>query len=508
MSKNYLCLLIGIFALVLGATPVLAKDHWITLKTKNFTVISNAEEKKTIELALKLEQFRYIFSQIYPDTPATEPVPVTVYIFKDDGAFKPFKPTYQGKRRNDIGGYFQSGTDENIIAFNSSVAALQFIFHEYTHLITSYSTIELPPWINEGLAELYSTFEIEKDQAVLGSPIAHHVHNLRNSDLPLLPLQKLINADTKSPLYNESDKATLFYAQSWAFIHYLMLGDQGAHKPQLFRYIKLLKKGTSPDQAFVEAFQTNFEKMAQELRLYTAKSLYPIVKYRLDSTLSEKNFNLQPLTEAQTELYLGNLLLHSNRVEEAEKRFQRAVALDESLSLAIEKLATVALRRENFTQAKDLFRQALTRGTINYLVHYQLAEALYQEAGKQRTLDNIAIETAQTIIDNAKAALKLKPEFAPAYHLLALAQLASGINYAEGIEAAQAATMMAPRKKEYLFTLVRLQMQQHNYIAALKTLEPLLSSDNPDLKNTALALKQMIEEKIQANKETVAPQSK
>src|SRR5205085_9448629 len=143
---------------------VMAKDKWINLQTQNFNVIGNVEEKKMRELALKLEQFRFTFSQIYPGTPSAEPVPVTVIFFKDDNSFNPFKPVYKGKRRNDVEGFFQSGEDENIIALNSSDEALRIIFHEYTHLLTSYSSIDLPPWISEGLAELYSSFEIDKNE--------------------------------------------------------------------------------------------------------------------------------------------------------------------------------------------------------------------------------------------------------------------------------------------------------------------------------------------------------
>src|SRR5436190_366025 len=97
----------SLFAFLLSPA-VMAKDKWIHLQTQNFNVIGNVEEKKMRELALKLEQFRFTFSQIYPGTPSAEPVPVTVIFFKDDNSFNPFKPVYKGKRRNDVEGFFQS----------------------------------------------------------------------------------------------------------------------------------------------------------------------------------------------------------------------------------------------------------------------------------------------------------------------------------------------------------------------------------------------------------------
>src|SRR5262247_532170 len=81
-----------------------AKDKWINLHTRNFNIVSNADEGATRQLATNLEQFRYVFSQIL-NTRAVAPVPVTVIVFKSDGAFKPFKPLYNGKPAN-VAGYF------------------------------------------------------------------------------------------------------------------------------------------------------------------------------------------------------------------------------------------------------------------------------------------------------------------------------------------------------------------------------------------------------------------
>ena len=51
---------IGFAAIVLQANTVLAKDKWINLSTKNFNIISNADEGGSRKLALKLEQFHYV----------------------------------------------------------------------------------------------------------------------------------------------------------------------------------------------------------------------------------------------------------------------------------------------------------------------------------------------------------------------------------------------------------------------------------------------------------------
>jgi len=136
-------------------TPgVLAADKWINLASKHFNVVSNAGERETRELALKLEQFRYLVSKIR-NTGTVSPVPLTVVVFKGDGSFKPFKPLYNGKPAN-VAGYFQRGEDENLIALNiaaNELRPLDTIYHEYTHLLTGYTRRRLPTWLAEGIAE-------------------------------------------------------------------------------------------------------------------------------------------------------------------------------------------------------------------------------------------------------------------------------------------------------------------------------------------------------------------
>src|SRR5437870_9627193 len=186
------CLVVALFAL-----PARGKDKWINLTTKNFNIISNADEGGTRKLALKLEQFHYVFSKIFK-LPAVRPIPTTVMVFKSDDSFKPYKPLYNGKPAN-LAGYFQPGQDENLIALDISAndqRPMSVIYHEYTHLLTSVTPREWPLWLKEGLAELYSSFDVKDNKVTLGAPIDHHVFLLRENKF--IPLQTLFNVHHES----------------------------------------------------------------------------------------------------------------------------------------------------------------------------------------------------------------------------------------------------------------------------------------------------------------------
>lgn len=495
--KNKLSVVIVGLIIFCFASTALAKDKWINLQSKNFNVVSNADEKKTKEITQKLEQFRYTLVQLYPNVPESEPVPVTVVIFRDDRSFNPFKPIYKGKVRKDISGYFQSGEDGNIIAIDSTVETLRVIFHEYVHLLLNFSTVELPPWINEGLAELYSTFEIDKNEVVLGTPLPFHVEYLQNNGLKLIPLKELIQVDFNSPAYNESDKSSFFYTQSWLFVHYLMISERGVRKPQLFKFIKLIRIGKTPEQAFTEAFGVGFEEMQDTLRGYVNNKYYPVVKYQLKAPALDKNLPIQTLSEAQTQVYLGNLLLQIGRLEDAEKSLQQAKALDTNLVETLENLGFIAMKQEKYTQAKEYFQQAIARSSKNYQIYYQYANALYL-MGK---IDNkLSGEVLKEIKNNAQSAIKLRPEFAQAYNLAALSELGLGEDYKTGLEQAKMAVLLAPRKKQFLLTQAQLQIATTDYQGAKKILQLLLKEEDIELKTKAELLLREIEEKAQ-NKE-------
>src|ERR1043165_716585 len=156
---------------------------------------------------------------------------------------------------------FNPGPDVNYITLTTEVRGEQdpftVIFHEFTHLLVNNTFSDAPVWFNEGLAEYYSTFSITDDQkVVLGKPIGSHVFLLRQNKI--LPLKTLFAVDQRSPYYNERDKQSIFYAQSWALMHYLIVGKEGRAE-KLGKFLQLMGPNMPVEQAFQQAFGVPFE---------------------------------------------------------------------------------------------------------------------------------------------------------------------------------------------------------------------------------------------------------
>jgi tetratricopeptide (TPR) repeat protein len=477
------CLVVAI-----AASPATAKDNWIGLTTKNFNIVSNANEGETRRLALKLEQFHFVFSKLF-NLPLQRAVPTTVIVFKNDGSFKPYKPLYNGKPAN-LAGYFQKGEDENLIALDISARysrPMSVIYHEYTHLLTSYTPRQWPIWLQEGMAELHSSFEVDDKEVTLGAPISNHVLYLREKTF--IPLQDLLAVQHGSPIYNERDKQGIFYAESWALCHYLMFGDKSVRRPQMVEYVKLLAQGIEGEQAFVRAFKFSPAQIEKELGKYIERNSYSIDIYTLSTTEGERDVVVRPVSEAEAQAYLGDLLARTNRLDEAEALLKEAEALDPELARPYEGLGFVAMRRNKFDEALENFKQAATRGSKNHLAHYYYAESLQRGAAGR-----ISPELARQIGEELKTSIKLMPGFAHAHYALGTLAAITGENLKEGIEEVKNALRLEPQTKWYTLTLAQLQVRTQDYEAAKKTLEPLLVADaDPALKRSAESTMKMIE---------------
>ncbi|HYO90455.1 MAG TPA: DUF1570 domain-containing protein, partial [Pyrinomonadaceae bacterium] len=287
---------------------------WIKIRSRNFLLVGNADEQEVRLVATRLEQFREVFKQLLPAGNHFDPrVPTTLIVFRDDLAYRPFEPLYQG-RPSDVAGYFLSSPYMNYITLSADSqherGAAALAFHEYVHLLVKNSFERAPLWFNEGLAEFYSAFEITNGnrKVKLGQPIKNRLLTLRRREL--LPLNTLFEVDDQSPFYHEPGKREIFYAQSWALVHYLLNGNEGLRRTQLLRYLDLLASGQKHDDAFRQSFQTDLITLENELRQYVRRGKFEEQSVTFAQPLEfDTRVQSTLMAEAEAQCYLGDLLL-------------------------------------------------------------------------------------------------------------------------------------------------------------------------------------------------------
>lgn len=475
-SLLYFAIVIYLLATFPARVPVSAKDSWTSVRSKNFLLVGNASEKEIRQVGARLEQFREAFYQLFPRANFSSPVPTTVIVFKSHNSYKPFKPN------PNIAGYFQSGPDVNYITLTTEVSGEQnpfsVIFHEYTHLLVNNASGNVPTWFNEGLAEYYSTFSITDDQkVVLGKPIGNHVYVLRQSKM--LPLRTLFQVDQHSPYYNERDKQSVFYAESWALMHYLILGNDGKRVAPMGKFIELLSANVPMEKAFQQAFETSFENMEKELRTYISHDRYPVLTGHFESKLGFDNeMQAAPITEAEALAYLGDLLLHSHRTD-SEGYLQKALALDPDLAMANASMGMLQVRQGKTDEARKSLERAVAANSQNYLTHYYYAFALSREGGSDMDMvTSFVPENVTRMREELKKAIELRPDYPESYSLLAFVNLVTGTQLDETVELLERALSNSPGRNDLVFMLAQVYLRKEDYKTCRQLLERLSANNN------------------------------
>lgn len=458
-------------------------DGWIKIRSRNFLLVGNASELEIRLVATRLEQFRAVFTRLLIASKHSESVvPTIVFVFRDDFAYRPFEPLYQG-RPSEVAGYFQASPDVNYITLSADQqharSADALASHEYVHLLVKNSFERAPLWFNEGLAEFYSTLEITggNRKVRLGKPLKNRLLTLRRREL--LPLSTLFDVNDASPFYNEPGKREIFYAQSWAFVHYLLNGHDGLRRPQLLRYLVLVGSGQEHSESFQQAFQTDAATLESEFRQYVRRGKYEEQSVTFAQPLEfSTEMQSTPLAEAEARFYLGDLLLHADRIEAAEAYLSSALKLDENLAPAHIALGRLRLRQNRHAEAIRSLERAVALDSQNYLAHYVYADALSREgAASESPLEGYyPPETLRLLRAELKKAIELAPYFIESYRLLAFTNLVVGEQLDEAGALLTKAINLAPRRKELTFLLAQVHLRQDDFQSARELLSALLQS--------------------------------
>lgn len=481
MKNKYVSLtLLFCVCLLVSANQISAKDTWINVRSKNFNLIGNASEKEIRGVATKLEQFRETFRLLFPRAKFNSAIETNVVIFKSDSSYNPFKPKRaDGKINKQIAGYFQPGEDLNYITLSTEGEkedTYGTIFHEYVHYLldTNFGKSEVPPWFNEGLAEFYQTFKIEDDQKVsLGLLQYGHLQLLQQNKL--IPLKTFFEIDNYSLHQNANHSRSIFYAQAWALIHYLIQGNKGANNTAMNNFLSLVMKNVEPEKAFQQAFQRDYAAMEKELTKYVNQSKYMGASYTFEKKLVfDTEMRSVPLSEAQANAYLGDLLYHTNEYADAEKYLQNALALDANSVMANTSYGLVKMRQRKFGEAKNFLEKALASDAKNHYVHYSYAYIVSREGMDESGYTmGYATEKADAMRRALQKAIQLKPDFTESYRLLAFVNLVNNENLDESLALLKKGLAYQPGNQEYALLEAQILLRQEKFTEAKTIAEKL-----------------------------------
>lgn len=421
----------------LASGLVTADAKWTRVDTVNFIVIGAAGEQRLRVIGVQFEGFREALTRLMSATVTRTAVPSVVVAFPDQKSFQPFKPVYQGKTV-EIGGLFMPRRDVNYILLGPDISseALRLVFHEYSHLIVNNVAPDLPVWVNEGLAEYYSTFEPGNDGKTftLGKAIAGHQDEL--SRHTWLPLKELLATTHTSPHYNENSRRGVFYAQSWLLVHMLLLG-QPDRRPAFGGYLREVTTGTPPEVAWGHHFDS--DEITNALRLYASRPSMASATYRTRDEIVRASAAAVPLPAHDLDTTFGEILNAQEKTELAAERFDRALAVQP---------ATVRAAVGKAHATGDLPKLTPSTGTPgDWFGDYMIGATLLEHA---ESIDRPSLDAARASLGRVVVA---RPDLPNAQVLFAMASDKVDADPKAAVDALTKAHVAVPARDDYAITL-------------------------------------------------------
>jgi Flp pilus assembly protein TadD len=157
---------------------------------------------------------------------------------------------------------FYQRTREGDFVFMRSLEPKNYsvVVHEYTHFIAEHAGLKLPIWLNEGLADFYSTMESREAQVIVGTAPPGREATLHGQNW--MDWHTLTEVDRESPYYRQPEKMLLFYSQSWAFVHMLALNTAYENKFQGF--LATMSGNSSAENALSATYHKTLEDLGSE----------------------------------------------------------------------------------------------------------------------------------------------------------------------------------------------------------------------------------------------------
>lgn len=475
----------ALLAILAAPNPALAKakdePKWIEVHTAHFSVITDAGEKRGREVALRMEQMRAIFGRLLLKKKLTMPVPITVISLKSDKQYGTVAPAKQSM----AGGFYVPGPDRVYIVLNLfETDPWRAVAHPLAHYFLNYNYPPAQGWFDEGLAEYFGSIQIDKQVGMGGDPeLAPEWHEdifdevRRDPNVPQ-SLTQLVSSPVWLSMVDlftmkhdgsgarEGTHNTLYYAQSWIVVHYLLNKNK---LPETGTYFDLVLNQKVPvEKAMVQAFDMSPAQMEDAVKTYFKslsglgialdQSKKPIVDpvniqqpdhFAVPFDVDDIGMAVSAVTDEEARAVIDDVMARvPEHRDQGLRDLQQLTADPKDNEAAHRALARDDLRQKRFEAAADELEKATELNPRDPWIWYYRAALKYQKAQATRT----EMQGLANMMQDLRAVAEWYPELADAYNMLGMARVeGGGINSA--LEAQRQAIALAPRNVEYQFNL-------------------------------------------------------
>jgi tetratricopeptide (TPR) repeat protein len=495
------------------------QPHWLRISSDHFLVLTDAGQKKGHEIVARFEQMRSVFGDLMGRQKLVMARPMEIIAIGNPSIYAQLAPT----TANDPAvaqGFFLWGEDRDYIVLNASVPdCWRAVEHPLAHYFLNYNYPPTQPWFDEGFAEYFASLYFTPKKTELGSDPELFIPQTdappvqiaagTNATAGLKSLTEILNSPVwlslpdllgmKNRVVNgqEGTHHTLFYAQSWMLVHYLLAKDKFS---EMGTYFALVQSQNLPvAQAVQQAFGMTPAQLDQAVKDYfhalkplaatleevkrgsPPPAAQPVTESLLPLTVEEVGDSTRqvPIPEAQALVAEMQLRIPERR-QQAVTQLENLVDDPKTETLVAHRALAFAHVQKNETN--EAFRE------LNAALHFQpnepwsrfdLALAAYHSGEKGARIQGLA-----NTMESLHIVLTEYPDFAEAYNILGWARLQGGGANA-ALEAMRFAVRLNPRDESYQLRYAEAYMAAKKWDDATSILERLKTSQDPQIAKIA-----------------------
>ena len=508
------------------------EPKWVQVHSAHFLVLTDAGDRRGREVALRMEQMRAVFGQLLLKDKLKMSVPVTVVALKSDKQYAAAVPG----RQSTAAGFYVPGADRVYIVLNLYEAdSWRAVAHSMAHYFLNYNYPPVQGWFDEGMAEYFGSIQIGGKGVDIGGdpelmPEWHEdiFDEMRRDPSVPQSLTQLLSSPVWLSMVDlftmkhdgsgarEGTHNTLYYAQSWMVVHYLIAKHR---MPEVGTYFDLaLNQKVPVDKAMVQAFDLSPAQMEEAVKDYFKslsglgialdESKKPLVDpasnpqpvhFNVPFEVDDLGLAVDSVPDTEARAVIGDVMARvPEHHDQAVHDLQQLVADPKDNEAAHRALAWDHIQRKQFDAAGDELETAAGLNSRDPWIWFYRSVLKYrraQSSGKE-------LQGLANMMQDLRAVTDWYPELADAYNMLGMARVeGGGVNSA--LEAQRQAIALSPRNLEYQFNLGQIYVAGKKWDQAREVFTRLKTGPDP---RAATAARQQLDDLATLQKYGIRPQ--
>jgi tetratricopeptide (TPR) repeat protein len=378
------------WALAALVVPLAAAAPWSVARSEHFEVWSNAPADTAREIGAGLERLRTFFIKQVGIEPRTR---VRVICFASLQEFADYRVLAGSD------GFSLTGPrGDYIVTHTVPRGNLRVPAHEYAHLLIHASGWKLPEWLAEGISEVVSSVQFGDRASFIGGDLPGRSQQLKTATW-MRPAE--LFAASRTP---EETRDALFYAQSWALAHMLIVSPEYA--PRFPAFLSMVAQSSPTPAAIEGVYGVSTEAFFREAR---NRVLRGVTGIPLPPVADAEPIRVESASAFDARVMLAGLRHAAGQTNRAEAAYRELAAERPNAPEIPAALGLIALGRGDHAGATQEFGRALSLGLRDADLCF-----LYAAPADQHNLGEQQIRGA------LERAIAIRPDFDDAHFKLGL----------------------------------------------------------------------------------------